>query len=138
MLTKGASTLNNAACRGNELVGGVAVIMGAGAWGVIGVGWRSLGGRGLTLDIRPVVHGWFLASDCYNEFRKPHIRISVKEHRRNKNLKYQVRRVPFVGHRMNRRLSHARGQNLFPYPVSPVHLVQVLWPFPFAKIRANS
>jgi hypothetical protein len=29
-------------------------------------------------------------------------------------------------------------QNLFPYPVNPVHLVHVLWPFPFAKIRANS
>jgi hypothetical protein len=36
------------------------------------------------------------------------------------------------------RVSENSCQNLFPYPVNPVHLVHVLWPFPSAKIRANS
>jgi len=46
-----------------------------------------------------VMHRRLLPSSCYHSFIKAHIRISVKDSLRNKNLKIQPARVPFARHR---------------------------------------
>ena len=41
----------------------------------------------------------FFIGGCYHGFMKADLRISIKDYRRNKNLKIQLTRVPFTSSR---------------------------------------
>jgi hypothetical protein len=54
---------------------------------------------GLTVIEQLAIHGRLLQSSCYHVFRKTHLRISVTDLQRNKNLKIQLARVPCTRNR---------------------------------------